>query len=75
MAQTEQPAVAELLASARIALDTALQRTQAGEPLGSLSEATLARLAEQNNTGCNNTSCSHRAAAAASPNPACGAGA
>ena len=67
MAQTGQPAVAELLASARIALDTALQRTQAGEPLGSLSAATLARLsAAAANTGCNNTSCSHRVAAAAS---------
>jgi hypothetical protein len=58
MAQAEQPAVAELLAQARIALDTALRRTQGGESLGDLSEATLARLAEaQTNTGCNNTSC------------------
>ena len=61
MAQTEQPAVAELLASARIALDTALQRSHAGEPLGNVSEATLARpAAAQTNTGCNNTSCRHQ---------------
>jgi len=62
MAQAEQSAIAEVLAQARMALDTALKRTQAGEPLGSLSEATLARLAAAtNNTGCNNTSCRHQA--------------
>lgn len=69
MAQTTTPQqrpIAEILAEARLSLDAALQRAQAGEPLGTLSETTRARLAADSpNTGCNNTSCGHSPRAAA----------
>jgi hypothetical protein len=68
MAQTaqtpQQTAIADLLAEAKLSLDTALQRAQAGEPLGNLSAATLARLAAAGNSSCtNNTGCGRPGAA------------
>ena len=62
MAQTTQPPqqtpIADLLAEAKLSLDTALQRAQAGEPLGDLSTAALARLAAAGNSSCtSNTGC------------------
>jgi hypothetical protein len=67
MAQTAQTSIAELLAEAKLSLDTALQRAAASEPEGSLSSATLATLAAAaGNTSCViNTGCSARRQAAA----------
>jgi len=67
MAEAPQSALAEILAQAKLSLDTALERARAGEPLGNLSPATLARLrAADGNTSCtNNTGCGRPGAAAA----------
>jgi hypothetical protein len=59
MAEVTQSTIADTLAQAKLTLDEAVQRAQAGEALGSISSGTLTRLQARANTnsGCN-TSCS-----------------
>jgi hypothetical protein len=54
MTDTAQSPIAEVLAQAKLALDTAIQRAHAGEPFGSISSPTLQKLAA---AGTSNTSC------------------
>jgi hypothetical protein len=63
MAEGAQSTIAEIIAQAKLTLDDAIQRGQGGEPLGSISSATMARLQARadTNSGCN-TSCHPREA-------------
>jgi hypothetical protein len=58
--------IADLLSEARLTLDQALERIRAGEPVGTLSQASLQRLrAVADNTSCQNTGCGGAARQAA----------
>ena len=67
MAEAPQSPPAEILAEAKLSLDKAVERARAGQSLGNLSPATLARLqAADGNTSCtNNTGCGRPGVAAA----------
>lgn len=57
MSQAKE-SIADIVAEARMKLDEALTRSQAGEHAGTLSAAALARLrAAADNTSCTNTAC------------------
>jgi len=56
--QTTKESIADVLAEARMKLDDALKRSQAGEAPGTLSKTALAKLqAAADNTSCTNTAC------------------